>query len=575
MITTALIRRVARWALEHLCVGMTKRFGTQARARGPGPLGVWAAPPRCEPGFLRPTLLVALGLATVTAATGANAATGAASCSRDTGPPGITAARWADAPGLPPALAQPGFGTLEFTTRDGKRLRAQVYRPSRFDAAQGPVWFVMHGVDRNAARYIGAAAPVAERHQALAIVIEFSRRDFPDTDDYTLGVTTRGHADESAAREGRWRAPEDFVYNEVERVFEAVRSALGGAQRGYHLFGHSAGAQFTHRLLTFVPCARVLGAVAANAGWYTLPAAGARQPFGMPYSLRGSAPGATDPRALLGASLTLLLGTRDTTEATTDALVRGTRGAQAQGRNRLARGQHYFDAGRALAQSLALPFGWRLVLAPGAAHDVAQVIASAGHLLFTPETPVCASSPAEQAGKLVIHQVLADPPPGTAGDANRDGQRRARDDEFIEIVNAGGTPLCLAGWTLEETHGRGGHLFPLGRALAPGQAVVVFGGGVPTGNFGAEVQRATSARGLDLDGAGDVLTLRDAQGSIVTRLSWGDCGGQPCATDHHLGSLRLNGSVVRWPAADSAWRVHRDVAGTPFSPGSRSDGRPW
>ena len=71
----------------------------------------------------------------------------------------------------------------------------------------------MHGVDRNAARYIGAAAPVAERHQALAIVIEFSRRDFPDTDDYTLGVTTRGHADESAAREGRWRAPEDFVYN--------------------------------------------------------------------------------------------------------------------------------------------------------------------------------------------------------------------------------------------------------------------------------------------------------------------------------------------------------------------------
>ncbi len=206
---------------------------------------------------------------------------------------------------------------------------------------------------------------------------------------------------------------------------------------------------------------------------------------------------------------------------------------------------------------------------------MAQVVASAGHLLFAAEAPACTSSPAEQAQKLVIHEVLADPPPGPAGDANRDGQRRARDEEFVEILNTGSAPLCLAGWTLEDASGRGGHLFPLGRALAPGRAVVVFGGGVPTGSFGSEVQRATSTHGLDLDGAGDVLTLRDAQGSVVTRLSWGDCGGQRCATDHHLGGLRLNSSLVRWPAADGAWRVHRDVAGAPFSPGLRSDGRAW
>ena len=515
----------------------------------------------------RPVLLLALGLV--------GAAAGAAPCTRDTGPSGIAAARWTDAAAASAALARPGFGTLEFSTRDGKRLRALLYRPSRFDVMNGALWFVMHGVDRDAARYIGAAAPVAERHQAMAIVIEFSRRDFPDTDDYTLGITTRGRADESAAREGRWRAPEDYLYSEVERVFEALRLALGGTQRGYHLFGHSAGAQFTHRLLTFVPCARVLGAVAANAGWYTLPAADAALPFGMPYSLRGSAPAAADPRALLAAPLTLLLGTRDTSEAATDALVRGTRGAQAQGPNRLTRGRHYFDAGQALARSLGVPFAWRVVLAPGAGHNVAQVIASAGHLLFAGEASACASSPAEQAASLVIHQVLADPPPGPAGDANRDGKRRARDEEFVEIVNAGSAPLCLAGWTLEDASGRGGHLFPLGRALAPGHAVVVFGGGVPTGSFGAEVQRATSAHGLDLDGGGDLLTLRDAQGKVARRLSWGDCSGAPCATDHWHGDLLLNGSLVRWPAADGAWRVHRDVAGTPFSPGVRSDGRAW
>jgi Lamin Tail Domain len=517
----------------------------------------------------------ALALAAAVCGTAAHAAGGIASCTRESGPAGITAARWSGDSPRPPALAQPGFGTLEFSARDGKRLRAQFYRPSRFDAAKGALWFVMHGVDRDAARYIGAAAPVAERHQALAIVIEFSRRDYPASEDYTLGVTTRGNADESAAREGRWRRPEDYLYNEVERVFEAVRLALGGAQRGYHLFGHSAGAQFTHRLLTFVPCARVLGAVAANAGWYTLPLADAAQRFGMPYSLRGSAPEAADARALLAVPLTLLLGTRDTSDASSDALVRGTRAALAQGPNRLERGRHYFDTGQALARSLGVPFGWRLVAAPGAGHDVRQVVASAGHLLFARDAPVCTPSPAQQAGRLVIHQVLADPPPGLAGDANRDGQRDARADEFVELVNAGNTPLCLTGWTLEDAGGRGGHLFPLGAALAPGKAVVVFGGGVPTGGFGAEVHRATSARGLDLNRGGDVLTLRDAHGNVAQRLSWGDCAGQACAADHWHADLRLNGSLVRWPAADGAWRVHRDVAPAAYSAGSRTDGQNW
>ena len=352
----------------------------------------------------------------------------------------------------------PGFGTLEFTTRDGKRLRAQVYRPSRFDPLNGSLWFVMHGVDRDAARYIGAAAPVAERHQALAIVIEFSRREFPDTDDYTLGITTRGRADESASREGRWRAPEDFVYNELERVFEAVRRSLDGAQRGYHLLGHSAGAQFTHRLLTFMPCARVLGAVAANAGWYTLPAADAAQPFGMPYSLRGSAPGASDPRALLAAPLTLLLGTRDTSEAATDALVRGTPGAQAQGRHRLARGHHISKLVKHSRARSAYPLRGGSRSRPAPATTWRR---------WSLRPAICCSrlkrrrahrAPAEQAQKLLIHEVLADPPPGPAGDANRDGQRRARDEQFVEILNNGSAPLCLAGWTLEDASGRGGHL---------------------------------------------------------------------------------------------------------------------
>ena len=501
---------------------------------------------------------------------------GAASCTRNTGPAGITAAQWTERSAPPSALFQHGFSAQAFIARDGKRLLTKIYRPSRFDAQEGPIWFVMHGVDREADRYIDAAAPVAERHQALTIVIEFSKSDYPASEDYTLGVATHGRADGSALREGRWHAPENYLYIEVERVFEAVRLALGGSQQGYYLFGHSAGAQFTHRLLTFVPCARVLGAVAANAGWYTLPVADKSYPYSIPYSLRGSPLAEANQRALLAAPLTLLLGTRDTRDADTDRQVRDTPEAMAQGRNRLARGQYYFKTGRERARALGTPFAWKLALAPGAGHDVRQVIASAGHLLFATNERSCTPSTAAQAGKLVFHEVLADPPPGPAGDLNRDGVRQAVDEEFVELVNTGTAPMCLAGWTLSEAGGRGGHLFPLGSELAPGRAMLVFGGGVPVGAFGgAQVQRASAAAGLALDGPGDVLSLRDSEGRLALQLSWGNCGGRPCAAEHWPGSLRINASLARGQGPIGPWRKHTDLAATPASPGLRADGNPW
>ena len=469
-----------------------------------------------------------------------------------------------------------GFGKLRFQARDRKRLSAYVYRASNFNPSNGPIWFIMHGAKRNADHYLTVAAPVAERYQALVIAIEFSRHDFPSGNDYTLGVTINGRADEQSYKEGRWHNPNAYLYAEVERVFEAVRRSLGGQQLGYYLFGHSAGAQFTHRLITFMPHARVLGAVAANAGWYTLPVWGKGSQFAMPYGLRGSPLENTKLQSLLAAPLTLLLGSLDTTTPSTDPLVRGTPQAMKQGDTRLARGLHYFKMGEANAQAMHTTFAWRLAIAPGAGHQVRQVIASAGFFLFSPNETPCQSNSATEAGGLVINEVLADPPRGNRGDANVDGVRDASTDEFVEIINTGATLLCLAGWTLNDASGKQRHLFPLGHALKPGKAMVIFGGGVPTGRFGgADVQWATSSKGLSLSNAGDVLTLRDADGAVSTQVSWGDCSDKPCAEEHINRDLGISGSLVRWPELDGAWHIHRDVARSDFSPGFRANGSAW
>src|SRR5205085_8883517 len=81
---------------------------------------------------------------------------------------------------------------------------------------------------------------------------------------------------------------------------------------------------------------------------------------------------------------------------------------------------------------------------------------------------------------LVINEVLADPPDGAAGDANRDGVRSAAQDEFIEIVNASAQDFDLVGYQLFTRASNGTdvlrHTFAADTILSPGTCIVVFGG---------------------------------------------------------------------------------------------------
>src|SRR5262245_12109255 len=137
-----------------------------------------------------------------------------------------------------------------------------------------------------------------------------------------------------------------YVYSEIERLFGLITTTLGGNQPGYYLFGHSAGAQFVHRMLTFLPKTRVPGPVAGNAGWYTLPVRDQSSQSLMPYGLQGTPIEEAAVRTLLGRNLTILLGEFDTASADEDSNVRNTSETRFQGRNRLERGKHYFELGQ-------------------------------------------------------------------------------------------------------------------------------------------------------------------------------------------------------------------------------------
>ncbi|MYF16379.1 MAG: lamin tail domain-containing protein [Gemmatimonadetes bacterium] len=84
---------------------------------------------------------------------------------------------------------------------------------------------------------------------------------------------------------------------------------------------------------------------------------------------------------------------------------------------------------------------------------------------------------------VVINEILADPPSGDRGDANRDGTRDGNKDEFIEILNTGSESIDIGGWQLSDLKpgSKGPFTFPENTRIDPGEYIVLFGGGTPTG----------------------------------------------------------------------------------------------
>lgn len=167
----------------------------------------------------------------------------------------------------------------------------------------------------------------------------------------------------------------------------------------------------------------------------------------------------------------------------------------------------------------------------------------------------------ENATALVINEILADPPPGAAGDANNDGVRHDADDEFVELVNNTGSSLNISGWTLSDAVGVK-HVFPNGTILANQCGVVVFGGGTPTGQFGGMVVQTASTGLLQLNNAGDTVTVRDSLGLLVVSHTYGSNGGQDT-------------SLTRNPDITGNFVLHNTINGTLFSPGLKVDLNPF
>lgn len=152
---------------------------------------------------------------------------------------------------------------------------------------------------------------------------------------------------------------------------------------------------------------------------------------------------------------------------------------------------------------------------------------------------------------ILINEFLADP----NGDANGDGALNTTQDEFVELLNAGGIDLSLASWTLSDLI-QVRHTFSAGSVIPAGSFFVVFGGGSPSGF----TSYATASTGtLSLNNTGDTLFLRDAGGLLINQVSYGSEGNQ-------------NTSLTRNPDGEPIFVKHTTVNSFSYSPGTTVDG---
>lgn len=178
----------------------------------------------------------------------------------------------------------------------------------------------------------------------------------------------------------------------------------------------------------------------------------------------------------------------------------------------------------------------------------------------------------EFAAAVVLNEVLVD---GAIDiDANGDGDISAVEDAFVEWVNVGAEALAMEGWLLVERDLQGlpRHTFGAGAELAPGEALVVFGGGAvseeleatPGATFVvANAQDPAFPNGLGLNAGGDRLRLLDADGDEVAVFEYG-CDGCP--------EIAADRSLTRVPDLVGDFEGHPEG---PASPGTLADGTPF
>jgi pimeloyl-ACP methyl ester carboxylesterase len=146
------------------------------------------------------------------------------------------------------------------------------------------------------------------------------------------------------------------------------------------MFGHSAGAQFTHRYMLLSNDKRISSAVIANAGWYTF-----LNRNNFPYGIKNSPIDISSDHIkwFMSNKTSLLIGNNDINLKS----VNSSKGAQRQGITRVDRANSYFNSLINISDNNNIPFRWSYKVVDKADHDYLKMTPVAAKILLEDVSP--------------------------------------------------------------------------------------------------------------------------------------------------------------------------------------------
>ena len=227
------------------------------------------------------------------------------------------------------------------------------------------VIFVIHGNSRNAEDYLSAWIPHVTNKNVIVAAPQFRKIDFR----YFFLL-------EMAESSGKVNSNKnEYINNSISLFFNYLKSKFSLSTETYSMFGHSAGAQFTHRYMLLSMDNRISNTVIANAGWYTF-----ITDDEFPYGINNSPINISNEQIkwFMSKKANLLIGSDDIGFKS----VNSSKGANLQGLTRVDRAANYFDSLIMSAESRGYALRWNYRVLERVDHDFKKVTPYAAQILL-------------------------------------------------------------------------------------------------------------------------------------------------------------------------------------------------
>lgn len=227
------------------------------------------------------------------------------------------------------------------------------------------VIFVIHGNSRNAEDYLSAWIPHVKNKNVIVAAPQFRKIDYR----YFFLL-------EMAESSGKVNSNKnEYINNSISLFFNYFKSKFSLSAETYRMFGHSAGAQFTHRYMLLSMDNRISNSVIANAGWYTF-----ITDDEFPYGINNSPINISNDQIkwFMSQKVNLLIGSDDIGFRS----VNSSKGANLQGLTRVDRAANYFDSLIMNAESRGYALRWNYRVLDRVDHDFKKVTPYAAQILL-------------------------------------------------------------------------------------------------------------------------------------------------------------------------------------------------